>query len=178
MATNGQIQLTPGMPGYVAPTTGTSGTSSTPPTSGSYGTVATPNGPQYISYGSSAPITPPASTAPATYMGQDGVTYNSATGQPESESAAPGTVQSESDIYAQNLAQGQTIIDQINAAAQAQIQSANTQIDQTAATNQQNQNALAAITGGFGSSAAGYVFTVSSAIFLIDYFSFFVLFPL
>ncbi len=74
--------------------------------------------------------------------------------------------QSEDEIYAGMVSQGQSIIDEINASTQAQIQAANAQIDQASATAQQNQNGLAAITGGFGSSsvagASGIASTAAS----------------
>lgn len=62
--------------------------------------------------------------------------------------------QSEDQIYGNMVSQGQSIIDAINASTQAQIQSANLNIDQSASKAQQDQNAIAAISGNFGSSSA------------------------
>lgn len=65
----------------------------------------------------------------------------------------PVKPESEDDIYKGYVTQGQSIIDAINASAEAQIAASDRQIDQGAATAQQNQNALAGITGNFGSAS-------------------------
>lgn len=66
----------------------------------------------------------------------------------------PVQPQTEDDIYGNYVKQGQSIIDQINNSAVGQIAAANAQIDTAAGVAQQNQNGIAAITGGFGSSSA------------------------
>lgn len=66
----------------------------------------------------------------------------------------PVQPQTEDDIYGNYVKQGQSIIDQINNSAAGQIAAANAQIDTAAGVAQQNQNGIAAITGGFGSSSA------------------------
>lgn len=61
--------------------------------------------------------------------------------------------QSEDEIYSNYVQQGQSVIDQINNSTAAQIAAANQQIDLAASKSQQDQNAVAAITGNFGSSS-------------------------
>ena len=123
-------------------------------------TVNTPTGPTYV-----AQPNAPATNTGAGWTGQDGIQYGS-NGLPLSSSSnsqsAGGQPQTEDQIYGNYVNQGQSIIDQINNATQAQIQAANSQIDQTSATAQQNQNAVAAITGGFGSSSAAGATQVSA----------------
>lgn len=62
--------------------------------------------------------------------------------------------QSEDKVYSNYVQQGQSVLDAINASTQAQIQAANLTIDQASSKSQQDQNALAAISGNFGSSSA------------------------
>lgn len=106
-----------------------------------------------------APLTPTQSQPQTNVPGTAG--YNPTGGMPLQTPTASNNVQtpvqpqSEDQVYSNYVQQGQSIIDEINKAAQSQIQAANLQIDQGAATAQQNQNALAGITGNFGSASAG-----------------------
>lgn len=89
----------------------------------------------------STPATP--TPTPSSYVPTTPANGGTSTSLPGSQP------QSESDIYAGYVSQGQQTLDAINASVAAQ----NAQIDQSAGQAQQNQNALAAITGGFGSTA-------------------------
>lgn len=108
----------------------------------------------------------PNNAAPATYVDTTGKTQQNlpVIGAPTNTATSSSTngvtpavqPQSEDEIYAGYVTQGQSVLDAINASTQAQIQQANLQIDQNASKAQQDQNGVAAITGGFGSgSAAG-----------------------
>lgn len=75
-----------------------------------------------------------------------------AIGTPAGPAGAP---QTEDQIYQSLVTQGQSTIDALNAAKDSAIQQSNLTYDTEASHAQQNQNAIAAVTGGFGSSAAG-----------------------
>lgn len=95
---------------------------------------------------------PPTNSAP----GQPGTTSTAPSATSAAGSAGPaGQPQTEDQIYESMLHQGNGVIDALNASKDAAIKAANIQYDTAASTQQQNQNAVAAITGGFGSSAAG-----------------------
>lgn len=91
---------------------------------------------------------------PIQEIGVNGYTGASTTPAPATPTA-PLQPKSEDDIYHNYVTQGQGIIDQINNAAQGQINAANSAIDLAASKEQENQNAVAAISGNFGSASAG-----------------------
>lgn len=110
-----------------------------------------------LNYNSSTnTITPPGQNPSGTKVDQTtivpGVTPGTI-GAPSTTSAITAP-RSEDDIYHQYITQGQSIIDQINKSTQDQIAAANLNIDQNASKDQQNNNAISAITGNFGSASA------------------------
>lgn len=130
LAPPGSVQTSNGTPSY-AP--GTPQNTPTPATVPTYQTPQATNTPGTTGYNPSGGVPlPTTSTSPI---------------QP------PLQPQTEDQIYGNYVTQGQSIIDQINAASQAQINAANQQIDQAASKSQQDNNALAAISGNFGSAS-------------------------
>jgi hypothetical protein len=114
--------------------------------------------PAVNSVGSTIPVDRPIIASPTITSTKSDGTVN-VPGAPNYAPAIPTPItppvapRSEDDIYHSYVTQGQGVLDAINSSTQAQIQAANLQIDQGAAKAQQDQNALAAITGGFGSSS-------------------------
>lgn len=133
-------------------------TTSTPPVGTAYTTIATANGPQYQALSPTPTPTPAAPTAPSTYIDTTGkVQQNSPAPSSYSSPQTPLQPQSEDEVYSNYVTQGQSIIDQINAAAQAQIAAANQNIDVGASKEQGAAGLLSS-----GSVAASYSNAVGS----------------